>query len=125
MVKNLGKWKLVKLHIYHPLSGVTANQSEALNRVLKGLHDWKEVPIDVMVLSLFQLQTYYHNEVQRGLCGIGKYTLKPQYLSLSRSTDELDLLKCEDPRDIVRHLKASTSDMQKTASAGKVTSLHS
>jgi hypothetical protein len=55
---HLGRWKLEKLHIYYPYSGITTNKFEALKRVLKDLHQWKQVPLDVMILLLFQLQAY-------------------------------------------------------------------
>ena len=47
------------------------------SRVLKDLQEWKEAPVDSVVLSLFQLQVFYYNEVKRGLAGLGEYTLLP------------------------------------------------
>lgn len=56
--------------IYSAVSGVTNNQSEAINSVLKRLQNRREAPIDMVVLSLYHLQTFYYNEAQRGLAGI-------------------------------------------------------
>lgn len=67
---SLGKWVLESLNVYHPLTGVTTNQSESFNSTLKRLQRWHEVPIDSIVLTLYHLQAYYYNEIQRGLAGI-------------------------------------------------------
>ena len=68
--------------MYSPLSGVTTNQSEGFNTVLKQYQQWKEVPIDSLVHGLYHLQLYYHNEVQRGYCGLGQYQLKAEFSNL-------------------------------------------
>ena len=52
---------------------MTINQSESFNAVLKRLHNWREVPLDTIVLSLHHLQSFYLNEIQRGFAGIGTY----------------------------------------------------
>jgi hypothetical protein len=66
---SVGKWVLQELGVYNPYSGITSNQSEGLNRVIKDLQSWKEAPADSMILSLHELQAYYFNEVQRGFAG--------------------------------------------------------
>lgn len=55
--------------VYNPVSGITSNQSEGFNSVLKRLQSHQEAPVDLVVLSLYYLQTYYFNEAQRGLAG--------------------------------------------------------
>jgi len=52
------------------------NQSEAYNYVLKRLQDWKEAPIDAIVLSLFRLSQFNLVEIKRGRCGQGDYNLR-------------------------------------------------
>ena len=49
---SIGRWAQKRLHIYNPYSGVTNNQSEGLNRVIKYLKDWKEAPVDCLLLSV-------------------------------------------------------------------------
>ena len=44
--KSNGRWVLEKLNIYNPFSGITNNQSEGLNRVMKTLQGWNEAPVD-------------------------------------------------------------------------------
>ena len=71
-VDAYGRWKVKNLLEF--LTTVTTNQSEGFNSLIKGLQGWKEVPIDVILLSFRMLQRYYLNEIQRGLAGIGNYT---------------------------------------------------
>ena len=53
-----GKWLLDSDAIYGedsiicPFSGITTNVSESFNKVLKDLNKWREVPVDLMVLTL-------------------------------------------------------------------------
>ena len=51
----MGRWVLEKLGIYNPYSGITTNQSEGFNTVLKYLQHWKEAPVDAIVPSLYHL----------------------------------------------------------------------
>ena len=55
VIDKLRSWNLRRF----ALATITANQSEALNSVLKRLQDWKEAPIDSMALSLFSLVKVY------------------------------------------------------------------
>ena len=64
------RWNLEEFDVYNPMSGITSNQSEIFNSVLKHLQGWKEIPIDSAVLSLYHLQAFYWNEWQRGLAGM-------------------------------------------------------
>ena len=63
------RWNLDPLNLYNPVSGITTNQSEGFNSVLKRMQEWKEIPVDTAILSLYHLQAYYWNEWQRGLSG--------------------------------------------------------
>ena len=73
------------------------------SRVLKDLQEWKEAPVDSVVLSLFQLQVFYYKEVKRGLAGLGEYTLLPEFSYLH----EHCLEHCEEksPKEIVQAIK--------------------
>lgn len=68
----LGRWIFESLHVYYTYGGVTNNQYEAFNWVMKDLKGWKETPLDNVVLARFLLQTYYTNEIKRGLAVIGE-----------------------------------------------------
>ena len=54
-IHSTARWRLEQLDIYNPYSGVTNNQSESLNRVIKDFQGWREAPIDCIVLALHQL----------------------------------------------------------------------
>ena len=43
--------------------------AESFNATLKRLQGWKEVPVDSIVLTLYNLQCYHFNEIQRGFSG--------------------------------------------------------
>ena len=89
------------MNIYSPLSGITTNQSEGFNTVLKHYEGWKEAPLDSMVLGLYQIQVYYHNEIQRGYGGLGSYSLSPDYSFAAIPLDELVTLSVTSPANIV------------------------
>ena len=55
------RWNPEELGVYSP-SDVTNNQSESFKSVLKRTQEWKEIPIDSAVLSLYHLQALYLNE---------------------------------------------------------------
>ncbi len=69
MKTSLGRFILEPLKIYHPFSGVTNNMSESFNATLKRLQGWREVPLDTIVLTLYHVQEFFHNEIQRGFIG--------------------------------------------------------
>ena len=116
----LGRWVIEKARVYSPYSGVTSNQSESFNAVLKRLQLWKEVPVDVIVLSLFYLQAYYHNEIQRGFCGLGNYSLAPEFAPAHRSEDEINIISTYSPNDIVSKMRERVSGCE--AAAAEVSS---
>jgi len=72
VIHNLGAWLLRPLGRQE----ITGNQSESFNCVLKRLQDWKEAPVDTMVLSLYRLAMYNRAEIQRGKHGVGEYRLR-------------------------------------------------
>lgn len=78
-MSELGRWAIEKYSVYSPYSGVTSNQAESLNKVLKQLQSWKEAPIDSMVLSLHYLQCFYTVELHRGFNKLGNYNLHSMF----------------------------------------------
>ena len=64
-----GRWILEPLGVYNGYSGVTTNQSEGFNTLLKSLTQRKESTIDSLMLALYFLQCYFSNKIQRGLAG--------------------------------------------------------
>lgn len=49
---------LEKMNVYNELSGITTNQSEGYNTLLKHYGHWKEAPLDVLILDLYQLRVF-------------------------------------------------------------------
>lgn len=95
------------MNVYSPLSGITTNQSEGFNTLLKQYEHWKEAPLDSMILGLYQIQVYYHNEMQRGYGGLGSYSLSPDYSFAAIPLDELVSLSVTSPADIVTKIRSS------------------
>ena len=81
-IDSIGRWAIEPLGVYDPYSGVTSNQAEGLNFVLKDLLEWREAPIDCVVLALNYLQGFYILEVARGKQNIGNYHLHSIFLNM-------------------------------------------
>lgn len=101
------RWNLEHFGIYNPLSGITNNQSEGFNSVLKRMTEWKEMPIDNAVLSLYHLQAFYWNEWQCGLAGTGGYVFASKEFKTSYSLpmDELNLISTLSLADMGKNLE--------------------
>jgi len=97
-VDRIGAWTCNK----YGLSKITTNQSESLNCAIKGLNDWKEYPIDAMVMSLFQLSQYYNAEILRGRYNFGQPRILPEFADLyNTEKDKPFLPKTVDPATFI------------------------
>ena len=105
MDTRLGRYVLERLQVYSPFSGITTNQSEAFNSVLKRFQSWREVPINAIVLGLYHLQAFYLNEVRRGFAGLGSYSLSDEFAAAKQSPDEIQTISVYSPLDIVDKIK--------------------
>ena len=83
--------------------------------MLKQYQHWIDAPVDAIVLGLYHLQTYYNNEIQRGLSGLDIYSLRPAFTSLQRPQDEIITLKAYSPEEIVQRIRNEAT--MKTASS--------
>jgi len=72
VIAHIGAWELRT----YGLESATTNASESFNCVLKRLQDWREAPVDCMVLSLYRLSQYYVTEITFGRSGAGRYHLR-------------------------------------------------
>ena len=59
-----------------PYSGITSNPAECVNNIIKSLQKRKELPVDMISLTLYFLQRYIFTEIQCGRAGFGNYKLK-------------------------------------------------
>ena len=81
-IDSIARWAIEPYGVYDPYSGVTNNQAESLNYVLKQLQEWHEAPVDCMVLALYNLQSHYMLEIARGQNNMGNYHLHEQFSDL-------------------------------------------
>ena len=98
---------LEKLNVYNELSGITTNQSEGYNTLLKQYGHWKEAPLDALILGLYQLQIFYHNEIQRGYSGMGSYSLLDDFSHAAIAVDEVISIAVTQPADIVSKIRSN------------------
>ena len=110
--RSIGRWVLEELHIYNPYSGVTNNQSEGLNRVIKDLQGWKEAPVDCVMLAVYQLQAFYLNEIRRGLASMGEYHLKSDYASIQANHGLVDYIPTSTPEEVVEKIKGESTRIE-------------
>ena len=73
--------------------------------VFKQLQQWKEAPVDCMVLALNYLQGYYALEIARGQQNLGNYHLRSEFSSSLATTLFLPDEKVYSPADIVSQIK--------------------
>ncbi len=65
----------------------------------------KHHALDCVLLSLYQLQAFYANEIKRGLAGLGEYTIAQQYTSLKLDEPTIECLPAYSPNEIVRMIR--------------------
>ena len=104
-IATIARWSIQRLGVYHPFNGVTNNQAEGINFVLKQLQDWKEAPVDCMILALHYLHGYYMSEISRGQQNLGNYRLHPKFSNCSVIPGQLPQHKIYSPKDIVKRIK--------------------
>jgi len=75
-------WKLKENGIPNPEHGLTNNASESMNAVLRSLQEWRQVPLDVICVSLYHLSCYYHREIVRAYHVCGMWQLKEEFIYL-------------------------------------------
>ena len=112
-----GRWLIEKYAgMYDPFSGITNNNSETLNSVLKRNCDWQELPVDTVVLGFHFLQNFDYYEILRGLSGTGDFHLKSEFSRAYIPPDEIIIPKkvvCpNDVIDYIKNLKNSVSQSE-------------
>ena len=70
---------------------VTNNISESMNNIIKSVIEYKELPIDAMILALKQLHDWYAYEFERGKANFGEFRLKSTFSNLHKHRTEIDL----------------------------------
>ena len=103
------KWAIDKITHFDLYSGITQNQSESMNKLLRSLNKWKEAPVDFVILSFLRLHQYYIKEISRGRTGLGNYKLKPQYISAKIRLSDIVQFVVSQPEDIVKLSEKNSS----------------
>ena len=118
-IRAIARWAIEPFGIYNPFSGITNNQAESLNYVVKQLQEWRESPLDCVVLSLYHLQSYYMMEICRGQNGLGNYKLFLKYCNLA--PQPIPDVNVYSPEMIVQRVKGRCSEFPEhhTAVAGE------
>ena len=124
-IATIARWAIQRLGVYHPFSGVTNNQAEGINFVLKQLQDWKEAPVDCMILALHYLQGYYVSEVSRGQQNLGNYHVHPEFSTCVPMPLQLPQHKVYSPKDIVTRIKANVDHSSHELTSTGTTSIAS
>ena len=109
VVSTCGRWILEPLGVYNGYSGVTTNQSDGFNTLIKQLVLRKEKSPDSLAFALYHLQCYFKNEVQRGLAGLGQYLLQEQFQGLAISMEAMELEHCFPLEEIAQRLTQNRS----------------
>ena len=117
-IHAIARWAIEPYGVYDPYSGVTNNQAEGLNYVLKQLREWHESPVDCMVLALYYLQGYYLVEISRGKQGLGNYHLHAKFSPLVQVQPPLISEKnVYSPEDIVGRIKDARATLPPQSAA--------
>jgi hypothetical protein len=114
IVKYSAKWVIIKSGApYNPLSGITNNAAESINRVLHRLQGECELSVDQSVLGLFYLQNSSLAEIQRGRAGIGNYTLSDKHSYAELEPDEILLPQfLYHPDDVIEAMKGNLHNIK-------------
>ena len=103
-------WKLREMGVSNPENGITNNPAESMNAVLHNLQGWKQVPLDVICVSLFHLSCYYQRETVRAYHLCGSWQFKDAFTYMQRDPSLIPFLpKGIDPKDIVSKAREGIS----------------
>ena len=99
-------WILKSAGVTNPERGITNNPSESINAVLHSLQNWKQVPLDVICISLFHLCSYYHREIEHAIHQCGSMEVKEEFSHYKRDPTLMPRMpKACDPKEIVSKAK--------------------
>ena len=104
--------KPIAKRFFNHFTGITTNQIEGLNNLLKLICDRVELPLDVVILSLNQLSVYYCNEIKFGFGNRGNYRLRPEFKEkFFLDTRFINTRETMEPSEIVKSLIADKNEL--------------
>ena len=102
-------WVLKSAGVINPQNGITNNASESMNAVLHRLQNWKQVPLDIICYSLFQMCCYYQREIERAFHQCGLWEVRDEFSFCLRDPSLMPTLpKVVEPQEIVARTKGET-----------------
>ena len=104
-ISTFGLWEIRKLFSFDVISGITTNQAEGFNFLLKSLQGWHVVPVDVIVYAFHMLQRFYLKEISRGKAGLGNYSLNSVYKDRIIDIEEICNFPVCAPEKMIESLK--------------------
>jgi hypothetical protein len=93
--------------LFNEYTGITTNQAEGMNNLIKALTDRKELSLDMICLSLYQLTIHYCNSIKRGMCNEGDYVLKALYKDCRMNSSAINFRDSISPSEIIQNLAKS------------------
>ena len=103
--KHGSVWVLRQAGIQNADKGITKNLSESMNAVFHRLQQWKNVPVDVIVMSMYHLCAFYLRELHRSLYQCGRWTNKDAFEFCKRDPSLMPRLQVVfSPQDIVNQV---------------------
>ena len=106
-------WTLKAAGVADFVTGITNNPSESMNAVLRRLKNWKQVPLDVITVSLYHLSMYYYREIERSFHQCGKWVVKDEFEHLKREPSLLPFFpKVYSPKEIVDKVALDIREVQ-------------
>jgi hypothetical protein len=110
---KIGRVVLERLNVYDKNSGITQNMSEGFNTVMRRVHEWEEVSIDMSVLILYHLQSFYINNINLGFGDQGDYyLLKDEFPHLALARENIIIEKVLPPEELVSEMKRRNNDFK-------------
>jgi hypothetical protein len=108
-IENIAYYSVKALcgNLFNDYTGITTNQAEGMNNLIKALIDRKELTLDMICLSLYQLIIHYCNIIKRGMCNEGEYVLKSLNRDCKMNSSSIKLRESMSPTEIIECLSKS------------------
>lgn len=85
---RIGFWAIKN----HGLTRATNNRAESMNAILKRFVNWKESPVDSIIIALYELSQSFYGEILRGRYNLGNYHLLQHLSSVYDKTIDKPIL---------------------------------
>jgi len=120
-IARIGRWELAE----HGIDAITVDHCDSLDYLIKCIQlEWKNAPVDSMVLCLYHLSLNYENRILRGRYAIGDlrdYNLRSHLAELYTFNDDAppDMPDIESPEEIIARLRNACDEGLQEIEAGE------